>query len=258
MTVRLHEVVSFLDSTLQIDSFRDYGPNGLQVEGSPEVDKIVTAVSATAEVFDRAIAMEADLVVVHHGLIWGGGIASVTGTMARRLGRLLSNSISLAAYHLPLDMHSRLGNNAGLADAIGLQGSRHGFGEVRGHKLGLCGTWPTALDRDEAIRCIATGVNGGETPNFVFPYGPDTVRTVGLCTGAASDLMEAATSEGCDLYLTGELSERSAALARELQITLVAAGHYATEVFGVRRLVDELHMKFADLQVEFVDVPTPI
>lgn len=258
MTVRLHEVVSFLDSTLEIGSFRDYGPNGLQVEGSPEVDKIVTAVSATAEVFDRAISMEADLVVVHHGLIWGGGIDRVTGTTARRLSRLLSNSISLAAYHLPLDAHSRLGNNVGLADAIALQPKRSYFGEVRGHELGLLGTWPNPLTRDEAIARIGAGVNGGQTPRFVFPYGPDVVRTVGLCTGAASDLMEAAAGAGCDLYLTGELSERSASLARELQITLVAAGHYATEVFGVTRLVDELRMKFADLQVEFVDVPTPI
>lgn len=258
MTVRLHEVVSFLDSTLEIGNFRDYGPNGLQVEGSPEVDKVVTAVSATAEVFDKAIAIQADLIVVHHGLIWGGGIERVTGTSARRLSRLLSNSISLAAYHLPLDAHARLGNNVGLADAIGLQAHRSYFGEVRGHKLGLRGTWAAGLPRDQAIARISAGVNHGNAPNFVFPYGPDVVRTVGLCTGAASDLMEAAAGEGCDLYLTGELSERAASLAKELQITLVAAGHYATEVFGVSRLVDELQMKFAELQVEFIDSPTPV
>ena len=256
MTVRLGEVVSFLDSTLEIGKFRDYGPNGLQVEGSPEVDRIVTAVSATAEVFERAIALEADLIVVHHGLIWGGGMDRVTGTNAQRLRQLLTNSVSLAAYHLPLDAHPRLGNNAGLADAIGLQANRSNFGEVRGHELGLLGSWPTAIHRDEAISRIAEGVGG--QPRFVFPYGPEQVRTVGLCTGAASDLMEAAAHQGCDLYLTGELSERSAALAKELQITLVAAGHYATEVFGVLRLVDELRLKFADLQVEYVDVPTPV
>ena len=170
---------------------------------------------------------------------------------------LLTRSVSLAAYHLPLDAHMRLGNNVGLADAIGLQGTRRGFGEVRGHTLGLLGTWSTALSRDAAIARIAAGV-GQESLPFVFPDGPESVKTVGLCTGAASDLLEAAAAEGCDLYVTGELSERSAALARELQITLVAAGHYATEVFGVQRLVDELRMKFAGLHVEFVDVPTPI
>lgn len=257
MTVRLGDVISYLDSTLEIDKFRDYGPNGLQVEGSPEVDKIVTAVSATAEVFERAIELEADLIIAHHGLIWGGGIARVTGTTASRLRMLLTRSVSLAAYHLPLDAHPRLGNNVGLADAIGLQGTRQAFGEVRGHMLGLLGTWSTALPRDEAVARIASGV-GQESLPFVFPYGPENVKTVGLCTGAASDLLEAAAGEGCDLYVTGELSERSAALARELQITLVAAGHYATEVFGAQRLVDELRMKFAGLQVEFVDAPTPI
>tara|TARA_R110002096_G_scaffold434832_5_gene658244 strand:+ start:46365 stop:47138 length:774 start_codon:yes stop_codon:yes gene_type:complete len=257
MTVRLGDVISYLDTTLEIAKFRDYGPNGLQVEGSPEVDKIVTAVSATAEVFERAIELEADLIVTHHGLIWGGGINRVTGTTANRLRMLLTRSVSLAAYHLPLDAHMRLGNNVGLADAIGLQGTRRGFGEVRGHTLGLLGTWSTALSRDAAIARIAAGV-GQESLPFVFPDGPESVKTVGLCTGAASDLLEAAAAEGCDLYVTGELSERSAALARELQITLVAAGHYATEVFGVQRLVDELRMKFAGLHVEFVDVPTPI
>lgn len=258
MTVRLNEVVSFLDTTLEIGKFRDYGPNGLQVEGSREVDKIVTAVSACSKVFDIALDQGADLVVVHHGLIWGGGIDRVTGTTARRLGRLLSNSMSLAAYHLPLDAHSRLGNNVGLADAIGLQAKRQTFGEVRGHELGLRGTWPTALSREEAVGRIGACVCGGQAPPFVFPYGPEQVRTVGLCSGGASDLMEAAANAGCDLYITGELSERAAELARELQITLVAAGHYRTEVFGPMRLVDELQMKFADLAVEFIDLPNPI
>ena len=257
MTVRLGDVISYLDTTLEIAKFRDYCPNGLQVEGSPEVDKIVTAVSATAEVFERAIALEADLIIVHHGLIWGGGIGRVTGTTASRLRTLLSRSVSLAAYHLPLDAHLRLGNNVGLADAIGLQGTRQAFGDTRGHALGLLGLWSAAVPREEAIGRIAAGVGRDSLP-FVFPYGPENVKTVGLCTGAASDLIEDAAGEGCDLYLTGELSERAASLARELQITLVAAGHYATEVFGVQRLGDELRMKFAGLQVEFVDVPTPI
>ncbi len=258
MTVRLQEVISFLDSTLEIGKFRDYCPNGLQVQGSTEVDRIITAVSATAEVFRRAIEMSADLIVVHHGLIWGGGIQRVTGTDARRLNLLLSNSISLAGYHLPLDAHARLGNNVGLADAIGLQANRRSFGEVRGHELGLLGTFSTPLSKSDAIARIGNGVNGGNPPQFVFPYGPEVVRTVGLCTGAASDLMEAASIEGCDMFVTGELSERAVSIAQELQITLVAAGHYATEVFGVMRLVDELRMKFADLQIEYVDVPTPI
>ena len=262
MTVRLHEVVSFLDSTLEIEGFRDSGLNGLQVQGSAEVDRIVTAVSASAEVFERAIELGADLVVVHHGLIWGKGIERVTGTMARRLNLLLSNSMSLASYHLPLDAHSRLGNNVGLADAIALQANRSTFGVTNGHEpgpeLGLRGSWGSPLSLQDAIARIGAGVCRGQSPRFVFPFGPQQVRTVGLCTGAASFLLEAAAQEGCDMFITGELSESSVAIAKELQITLVAAGHYATEVFGPLRLGDELQMKFADLQIDFIDIPNPI
>lgn len=258
MTVRLQEVVSFLDSTLEIERFRDLCPNGLQVQGSAEVDRIVTAVSANAEVFERAIELEADLVVTHHGLIWGNGIERVTGNIAERLKLLLSHSVSLASYHLPLDAHSRLGNTVGLADAIALQANRRTFGEGLGQKMGLLGNWAAPISQQEAVARIASGVCHGHTPRFVFPFGPNQVRTVGLGTGSSSALLESAAQEGCDLFVTGELSEQSAAIAKELQITLVAAGHYATEVFGAMRLVDELRMKFADIQVEFVDVFNPI
>src|SRR5688572_27592778 len=131
MTVRLGDVVSFLDETLDAGAFRDYGPNGLQVEGAHEVDRVVTGVSANMELFAKAAEVGADLVVVHHGLVWGAGIERVTGATARRLGFLLEHKMSLCAYHLPLDAHPRLGNNVGLADAIGLGPARSPFGEVR-------------------------------------------------------------------------------------------------------------------------------
>lgn len=258
MTVRLSEVVSMLDTTLEIDRFRDYGPNGLQVEGSAEVERIVTGVSANAELFARAIELSADLVVVHHGLIWGGGIGRVTGPTAQRLKLLLENGISLAAYHLPLDKHPRLGNNVGMADAMALTADRDWFGDVRGHALGLRGSWAEPLSRDEAIARIGAGVCGGRAPRFVFPYGPERVRRVGLCTGSASDMLEDAAAAGCDVFVTGELAERAGELARELQITLVAAGHHATEVFGPRRLADELQLHYSGLDVRFVDVPNPL
>src|SRR5262249_3960986 len=159
----------------------------------------------------------------HHGLIWGSGMARVTGPTAQRMKLLLANDVSLAAYHLPLDKHARLGNNVGLADVLGLGLQRDWFGDVRGVALGLAGAWSAPLTRDEAIGRIAAGVCGGAAPRFVFPYGPEVVRKVGLCSGAASDLLESAAQAGCDLYLTGELAERAGDLARELQITLVAA-----------------------------------
>jgi dinuclear metal center YbgI/SA1388 family protein len=257
MPVHLREVIGFLDTTLEIDRFRDYAPNGLQVEGAPDVERVVTGVSASAELIGRAVELGADLVVVHHGLVWGGGLAKIAGPLARRLKLLLGNDVSLAAYHLPLDKHVRLGNNVGLADAIALGPSREPFGDVRGTALGLCGTWATPLSRTDAIdRITATVSKGG--PRFVFPYGPETVRKVGVCTGAASDLIEAAATAGCDLFLTGELAERAGELAKELQITLVAAGHVATEVFGPMRLADELKMRFPGLDAQFVAVANPL
>lgn len=258
MTVRLREVVSFLDATLEIEKFRDWGPNGLQVEGCQEVDTVVTGVSASAALFDRAIELGADLVVVHHGLIWGSGILSISGTLARRLELLFKHGISLAAYHLPLDMHPRLGNNVGLCDALGLGLPRESFGDVRGHALGMAGLFGAPLGRAEALGRIATGVLGGREPRFVFPHGPEVVRKVGLCSGAASDLIEDAARQGCDLYLTGELAERAGELARELQITLVAAGHHATEVFGPERLAHELQRCFPNLVVHFAAIPSPL
>jgi dinuclear metal center YbgI/SA1388 family protein len=256
--VHLREVLSYLDTTLEIARFKDYAPNGLQVEGAPDISTVVTGVSASADLLSRAIEADADLIVVHHGLVWGPGLSQIAGPLAKRLKLLLGNDVSLAAYHLPLDKHARLGNNVGLADAIALGAQREAFGDVKGTLLGVAGSWAQPLSRDEAIGRIAGGVLGGQAPRFVFPYGPAVVRKVGLCSGAASDLLEAAATAGCDLYLTGELAERAGDLARELQITLVAAGHYATEVFGPQRLATELAMKFPGLDAKFIASPSPL
>ncbi|MEZ4360658.1 MAG: Nif3-like dinuclear metal center hexameric protein [Kofleriaceae bacterium] len=258
MPAHLRDILSYLDTTLEIGGFRDYAPNGLQVEGAPEIDQIVTGVSASAALLEAAVERSADLVIVHHGLIWGGGLARVDGPLARRMKLLLIHDVSLAAYHLPLDKHPRLGNNAGLADALGLEAERTWFGDVRGVPLGLAGAWPAPLPRDEALARIGAAVCGGAAPRFVFPYGPAVVRRVGLCTGAASDLLEDAARAGCDLFLTGELAERAGELAQELQITLVAAGHYATEVFGPQRLAEELRTRFPAVSAQFVEMPSPL
>jgi dinuclear metal center YbgI/SA1388 family protein len=255
MPVQLRDVVGFLDETLEAERFRDYAPNGLQIEGAAEVERVVTGVSASAELIGRAVELGADLIVVHHGLVWGGGIARITGPMRQRLKLLLGNDVSLAAYHLPLDKHPRLGNNAGLADALGLE-LRTWFGDVKGVPLGLAGT-VTPMSKGDAIARIGSAVCAGALPRFVFPYGPDTVKKIGVCSGAASDLLEAAAAAGCDLFLTGELAERAGDLAKELQITLVAAGHVATEVFGPMRLAEELHTRFG-LDAQFVHVPSPL
>lgn len=258
MPVHLREVIGYLDTTLEIERFKDYAPNGLQVEGALEVERIVTGVSASAELIGQAVELGADLIVVHHGLVWGPGLSKIAGPLARRLKLLLGNDVSLAAYHLPLDKHARLGNNVGLCDALALGPQREAFGDVRGTALGLAGTWATPLSKQDAIARVGGGVCKGQSPRFVFPYGPDQVRKVGVCTGAASDLLEAAASAGCDMFVTGELAERAADLAKELQITLVAAGHVATEVFGPMRLADELRMRFPAIDSQFVAVANPL
>jgi len=258
MTVHLRDVVGYLDTTLAIDRFKDFAPNGLQVEGALEVETVITGVSASAELISRAIEADADLIVVHHGLVWGSGLMKIAGPLAKRLALLLGNECSLAAYHLPLDKHDRLGNNVGLCDALALGTKRDAFGDVRGTLLGMAGTWSQPLTRDEAIHRVAGGVLNGQPPRFVFPYGPTTVRKVGVCSGAASDLLEDAAAAGCDMFLTGELAERAGDLAKELQITLVAAGHYATEVFGPMRLADELRMRFPTLNAQFMPAPNPL
>ena len=265
MAVPLRELISYLDTELRSAAFRDYAPNGLQVEGRAEVSRVITGVSASAALLEAAVERKAELVIVHHGLIWGGGISRVEGPMARRLKLLLANDLSLAAYHLPLDAHARLGNNAGLADAIGLAAEeRSWFGDVRGHALALAASWAKetsedgSLSLDEALARIGAGVCAGADPRFVFPFGPRRVRKVGLCTGAASDLLEDAARAGCDLFVTGELAERAGDLARELQITLVAAGHYATEIFGPMRIADEVCARFPSVTAEFLPMPSPL
>ncbi len=258
MTVALAEVLAHLDDTLAIASFRDYGTNGLQVEGRAPVERVITAVSVSGALIERAIAQSADLLVVHHGLIWGSGLTSITGVSARRIAALMSHGMSLAAYHLPLDAHPRLGNNVGLCDALGLGPARHTFGNVKGIELGWAGSWSQPIRRAEAIERVGLGVCNGSAPAFVFPYGPAEVRKVGVCTGAAADLLEDAARAGCDLFVTGELAERAGELARELGISLVAAGHYNTEVFGPKRLATELQRHFRGLDVRYVDVPSPL
>ena len=202
MPAHLRDVVGFLDQTLEIERFRDYAPNGLQVEGALEVERVVTGVSASVELISRAIEVGADLIVVHHGLVWGGGLTKIAGPMRQRLKLLLGNDVSLAAYHLPLEKHARLGNNAGIADALGLEGARTAFGDVRGTALGLAGTWEQPVGKGDAIAKIGAAVGG--VARFVFPYGPEQVKKVGVCSGAASDLLEAAAQAGCDLFVTGE------------------------------------------------------
>ena len=251
----LADVVSYLDELLEPSRFSDYGPNGLQVPGREEIETLVTGVSAGAELFERAAEHDAGAVLVHHGLFWNGAPLELDRPAARRLRLLLERDCSLIAYHLPLDGHPQVGNNALLAAAIGCPdwvpfpaGVTPAIGVAGG--LGDPG-----IDAGELARRIRDAVGGREP--LVFSDGPEQVRSVAIVSGGGSPYLGAAISQGLDAFVTGEPVERVMLQAREAGIHYIAAGHYATETLGVRRLGEMLAEKFA-LQHVFIDVPNPI
>jgi dinuclear metal center YbgI/SA1388 family protein len=250
----LSAIIGHLGSILNPDLFDDYGPNGLQVPGRDGVETIVTGVSASVELFERASALGADLVLVHHGLFWAGPPRSLDRSAKRRLQLLFDADMSLAAYHLPLDAHLEHGNNALLAGALGCP-SWEPFGHHRGRTIGVAGQLPgDGIAADELVARVREAT--GREP-LAFTAGPPRVRSVGLVSGAGADHLDEAIAAGLDAFLTGEPAERVMTRAREAGIHFLAAGHYATETFGVRRLGELLVERFAVRHV-FVDIPNPI
>jgi dinuclear metal center YbgI/SA1388 family protein len=244
-----------LDALLRPADFRDYAPNGLQVPGPGEVRAVVTGVSAHEALFERAAAQEADLVLVHHGLFWDGAPRALDAPMARKLKLLFDHDMALAAYHLPLDAHQELGNNASLARALGAT-AWEPFAPHRGAPIGVAARLGgDGMAPAELVARVGVAVGGREP--LAFLDGPERVRTIGIVSGAAADHVHDAIALGLDAFLTGEPAERVMAVARENAIHFLAAGHHATETFGVRRLGEELAERFGVRHV-FVDVPNPI
>ncbi len=258
MNYALKDIIDYLDTTLAIEDFDDYGTNGLQIEASSEVTRIVTGVSANMALFKKAKQYNADLIVVHHGLFWKHGYDRLVGINAKRIQFLFEHCISLAGYHLPLDKHPSLGNNVGLFNALSLQEPHGTFGKVCGHVLGVYGTWDSPLSQQEAMAKIKITIPENQSLPYVFPYGNDSIQRVGLCTGSAGDLLKDAAKADCDLFITGEISEPCVELAREYGMTLVAAGHYNTEVYGAKALVKALSEKFSQAEIIFIDNPCPV
>jgi len=248
------EIIAFCDELLDAGSFEDYGPNGLQVPGAAEVGKVATGVSANLELLEGAVAAGAQLVVTHHGLLWGGELGPFSVPMAARLRALLCNDVSLAAYHLPLDAHPEIGNNALLRDALGLEPDERPFGEAKGSAVGVIGRAPEPIDAAELSRRLTAAV--GREP-LVFDAGPEQIGTVGIVTGAGGFALHEAGPLGLDALVTGEPSEPVMGEAREYGIHFMAAGHYATETLGIRRLGELVADRFG-VEHEFIDVPNPI
>ena len=246
-------IVAYLDELLEPAGFRDHGPNGLQVPGRDEVRTVVTGVSANRALIEAAVAAEADLLLVHHGLFWGKGDGAIDHLMAGRLRPLFVHDISLVAYHLPLDAHPEVGNNALIAEALELT-SRQPFAPHGGADLGVHGTLPgEGLTPDALVARIAALC---QEP-VAFLHGPERIRTVGIVSGGAADDVHGAAALGLDAFITGEPAERSQAAAEEEGIHFLAAGHHATERFGVRRLGDLLAHRFG-VQHLFVDIENPV
>lgn len=248
------EIVSFLDELLDPGGFDDYGPNGLQVPGRAEVDRVVTGVSASLELFERAVAADAGLVLVHHGVFWDRAPRALSPAAAARLRMLLTADVNLVAYHLPLDAHPEVGNNALLADGLGAT-AHEPFAEHAGRTVGVAARFgEDGVEAGELFSRVADVT--GRAP-LVFDDGPDRIRSLGIVSGGAAGDLETAIAAGLDGFLTGEPSEPAMTTAREAGVHFIAAGHYATETFGVRRLGELVAERFG-VAHQFIDVPNPV
>ncbi len=247
------ELSTYLDELLEATRDKDFGPNGLQVEGRRPVRKIATGVSACLELFERAASASADAVLVHHGLFWDGMPRQLTGAQFRRVASLIESGMALFAYHLPLDRHPELGNNVLAARGLGLY-SVEPFGFYQGTAIGFRGRYPEPLAPTELVaRCRRLF----DHEPLAFLSGPDEIATVGIISGGAQSELHQAVAAGLDAYITGEVSEWVMNVARESRIHYLACGHYATERLGIRALGEHLAERFG-LEHEFIDVPNPV
>ena len=243
------EIETYLATLLAVERFKDYGPNGLQVEGRTEVRRLVSGVTASLALIDAAIAEGADAILVHHGLFWRNQDGRLTGWLAQRVRRLMAQGVSLFAYHLPLDACEPWGNNAQFGARLGLAADAR-FGE---QELGFAGAAerPLALDDFAARACAALG----RAP-LVLPGDGRPLARIGWCTGGAQGYFEAAIAAGVDAFVTGEVSEPQAHLARETGVAFLACGHHATERYGAPALAAHVAERFG-LEHRFVEIGNP-
>lgn len=242
------ELETLLDGLLQPAAFKDYGPNGLQVEGRRTLRRLVSGVTASRAFIDAAIEAGADALLVHHGLFWRGQDGRLTGWLRERVARLIAHDVNLFAYHLPLDAHPELGNNAQLGLRLGLVADAR-FGE---QQLGFAGPAAEATLQGLAERA---GTALGRTP-LVVPGDGRPLRRVAWCTGGAQGYFEAAVAAGADAFLTGEISEPQAHLARETGVAFLACGHHATECFGAPAVGAYVAAQLG-LEHRFIEIPNP-
>ncbi|WP_318654051.1 Nif3-like dinuclear metal center hexameric protein [Endozoicomonas euniceicola] len=252
MGISLNRLMERLDDELQPGLFRDYCPNGLQVEGKRDINRIVTGVTACQALIDKAIELQADAVFVHHGYFWKGEDATITGMKRRRVEALLRHNISLIAYHLPLDGHPTMGNNAQLATLM--QWSTEGGMDSAPRPVGNWGT----VRKTQTAKALSEQLQQqlGREP-LVIEGGSHDIKTVAWCTGGAQKMIEQAHALGVDAYVSGEISESTVHFARENGIHYFSAGHHATERYGVQAVGAWLEQEY-DIEHLFVDIASPV
>jgi len=248
------EIIAFCDELLEVAGFDDYGPNGLQLPGSDEVTRVASGVSAHLESIERARDAGAELLLAHHGLFWDFHPRSLSEQMAARLRTAFDAGLSIAGYHLPLDAHREIGNNALLCHGLGFEPAELEFATVKGRAIGVVGRRSEALEPAALFEAVAELV--GRRP-LVFDAGPAQITSIGIVSGAGSSEINAAAALGLDAFLTGEPAEHAMADSREGGLHYLAAGHYATETLGIRRLGELVAERFGVEHV-FVDVSNPI
>ena len=251
--MQLKQLCEFCDEYLSVGDFDDYCPNGLQVEASDEVSRIVSGVTASLDLIEAAIAQQADTLLVHHGYFWKGEAQPISGFKGRRIRALIKNNLNLIAYHLPLDAHPEVGNNAQLARVMGwrVEGS---FGSVGLHDIVLSGSLSSPMTLDELSASVAGRLN---TKPLSISSGDKPIRTIAWCTGAAQSYIEQAAERGIDAFISGEVSEHTFHFAREAGIHYIAAGHHATERYGVQALAGVIEERFGIPQ-QYIDIANPV
>ena len=246
------KIIDFADGYLNSKNIKDASQNGLQFEGAPEVKKIAFGVSASLELIKKAAAWRADLIIVHHGLLWGKS-QPFRGPFKQKLELLLKSGMSLAAWHLPLDKHPVVGNNARLLNILAAKKLKP-FGTYDGEIIGLSGVLPKPQSAGKIAKTLSCALMADA---LCYSFGPESVKTVGVISGGAQRMFDQAIEAGLDLYVTGEVSEFVQEMARENKINFIAAGHYNTEKTGVWALEKLLRSKFK-VETLFIDVPNPV
>ena len=254
MSIKRNDLMQYLNTLLQPEKSKDYCPNGLQVEGRDCIKKIVTGVTASQALIDAAIAEQADAILVHHGYFWRGENECITGIKKNRIQSLLSHDINLIAYHLPLDNHTKFGNNVQLADVLGLT-IESGLSPSDASVPGLIGRLPRPMPARAFSAWLGECLQ--REPLHLGPDEEQMIETIAWCTGGAQGYLQYAIDAGVDAYLTGEVSEPSHHLALETGTHFFAAGHHATERYGARALGQHLAEKF-DVDVRFIDIDNPV